>query len=83
MDANHCDVYPRQIPDTETFTQHAQAAGVNSSSHVVVYSNSDAHGYLVSGRGWWTFKVTKSSLNGHLTFVFQIVEYNMIQSYKM
>lgn len=57
MDADHCDVYPRNIPSVDTFTNHARAAGVNNSSHVVVYSDTDIHGYLVSGRGWWTFKV--------------------------
>lgn len=58
MDANHCEVYPRQVPDVESFVDKAQAAGVNNSSYVIVYSDTDAHGFLVSGRGWWTFKVT-------------------------
>lgn len=56
LDAEHTDIYPRNIPSVESFTDKAQKAGINASSRIVVYSNSDKAGYFLSGRGWWTLK---------------------------
>ncbi|XP_052226660.1 3-mercaptopyruvate sulfurtransferase-like isoform X2 [Dreissena polymorpha] len=56
LDAKHSDVYPRAVPDAQVFAEHARRAGVNPSSHVVIYSNTEKAGYFLSGRGCWTFK---------------------------
>ncbi|KAL4223295.1 hypothetical protein ACF0H5_016766 [Mactra antiquata] len=56
MCGDHTDIYPRNIPTTQQFTDIVQAVGVNTTSHVVVYSSSDRAGYFMAGRGWWTFK---------------------------
>jgi len=68
MDAEHCDVYPRNVPSVDTFTTHAKSAGVNKASHVVVYSDTDVHGFQLSGRGWWTFKVSVLSIKKFYAF---------------
>ncbi|XP_045171367.1 thiosulfate sulfurtransferase-like [Mercenaria mercenaria] len=56
LSAEHTDMYPRNIPTVEAFTLVAQQAGINSDSHIIVYSNSDRAGYFMAGRGWWTFR---------------------------
>lgn len=53
---DNTDMYPRAIPTSEKFEQLAQEAGINSDSHVIVYSSSDRCAYFISGRGWWSFK---------------------------
>jgi 3-mercaptopyruvate sulfurtransferase SseA len=58
MSGEHTDMFPRNLPTPETFTEQAQKAGVNTDSHVIVYSNSDRAGYFIAGRGWWTFRVS-------------------------
>lgn len=55
LSADHNDIFPRNIPTAEAFTQMAQEAGINSDSHIIVYSNSDRAGYFIAGRGWWSF----------------------------
>ena len=62
LDAKHSDVYPRAVPDAQVFAEHARRAGVNPSSHVVIYSNTERAGYFLSGRGCWTFKVSVISM---------------------
>ncbi|XP_060583942.1 thiosulfate sulfurtransferase-like [Ruditapes philippinarum] len=57
MSGEHTDMFPRNLPTPETFTEQAQKAGVNTDSHVIVYSNSDRAGYFIAGRGWWTFRI--------------------------
>jgi len=56
MDGDHTDMFPRNLPQQDNFQQKAQKAGINPDSHVVIYSDSDACGYFLSGRAWWTFK---------------------------
>ena len=63
MSAVHTEMFPRQLPTSESFTELAQKAGINTDSHVVVYSNSDRAGYFIAGRGWWTFRVS-----GHVLY---------------
>ena len=58
LNAEHDAIFPRALPDADTFTDMARRAGVSDQSHVIVYSKSDRAGYFLSGRGWWTFKVT-------------------------
>lgn len=66
----HTELLPRNIPPAEAFQQQARAAGVNEDSHVIVYSDTENHGFFLSGRAWWTFTVygakKVSILNGGL-----------------
>ncbi|XP_060079697.1 thiosulfate sulfurtransferase-like [Ylistrum balloti] len=62
MEGIHNDMFPRNVPDIEAFQDSVRKAGVNADSHVIVYSDSDACGFFLSGRAWWTFK-----LFGHKT----------------
>ncbi|OWF44897.1 thiosulfate sulfurtransferase-like [Mizuhopecten yessoensis] len=57
MEGKHTDMFPRNIPDADAFQESVRAAGVDADSHVIVYSDSDACGFFLSGRAWWTFKV--------------------------
>lgn len=56
LDAQHTEIYPRNIPSAESFTEKAQKAGINPDSHVIIYSDTDKACYFISGRGWWTFR---------------------------
>lgn len=71
MDADHTEMYPRNISNPDRFTSLVQQAGISNSTHVVVYSTSDKAGYFIAGRGWWTFKYfghqRVSILDGGLT----------------
>ncbi|XP_069136054.1 thiosulfate sulfurtransferase-like [Argopecten irradians] len=57
MEGKHTDMFPRNIPDVEAFQESVRAAGVDSDTHVIIYSDSDACGFFLSGRAWWTFKL--------------------------
>lgn len=50
------DMYIRNIPPKDKFQAAAQEAGINTNSHVIVYSSSNFCGFFLSARGWWTFK---------------------------
>ena len=58
LSGDNTDMYPRNIPPKEQFENSAQEAGINADSHVIVYSSTDWCGYFLSGRGWWSFKVS-------------------------
>lgn len=51
------DMYPRHIPKMETFEESVREAGINDGDTLILYSNSDIDGFLVSGRALWIFKV--------------------------
>ncbi|ESO97425.1 hypothetical protein LOTGIDRAFT_115146, partial [Lottia gigantea] len=57
MEADHTDLYPRNIPSIEVFERKVQEVGIGNDSHVIVYSDTDNAGYFMSGRGWWNFKI--------------------------
>ena len=57
MDAEHTDLFPRNIPTPDSFGRLTRAAGINQDTHVVIYSNSHTCGFFCSGRGWWSFRV--------------------------
>ncbi|XP_041378724.1 thiosulfate sulfurtransferase-like isoform X2 [Gigantopelta aegis] len=70
MDAEHTNLFPRNIPTLESFGKFARAVGINRDSHVIIYSNSHTCGFFCSGRGWWSFRIfghsNVSVLNGGL-----------------
>ncbi|KAK2151069.1 hypothetical protein LSH36_376g00005 [Paralvinella palmiformis] len=59
-DVEISDLFPRNLPDPESFQRQVRSIGVNSNSHVVVYDNTPFCGYFVGARAWWMFK-----LHGH------------------
>ncbi|XP_046546599.1 thiosulfate sulfurtransferase-like [Haliotis rubra] len=68
--AVHTELHPRNIPNLDVFQKAARDAGINNTSHVVIYSNTDFCSFFISGRVWWTFKIwghpKVSVLNGGL-----------------
>ncbi|KAK3084144.1 hypothetical protein FSP39_008942 [Pinctada imbricata] len=56
MEADHNEMFPRNLPDPEIFQSRVRDIGVNDNSHLVLYSNSDMSGFFMSGRAWLTFK---------------------------
>ncbi|XP_033747542.1 thiosulfate sulfurtransferase-like isoform X2 [Pecten maximus] len=57
MEGKHTDLFPRNVPDVDAFQESVRTAGVDSDTHVIIYSDSDASGFFLSGRAWWTFKL--------------------------
>ena len=66
FEADHNQNFPRNLPKAETVQEKARAAGINKDSHVVVYSDLAFCGFFIGGRGWWTFKVSRYTLNLYL-----------------
>ena len=56
-DAKNSDVLPRNVMDPSVFEKNAQAAGIDSDSHVIVYDSEGKCGFFLGSRAWWTFKV--------------------------
>jgi len=59
-DVQNTELFPRNVPDPESFQCQAKQVGVNNGSHVVVYDNTPFCGYFVGSRAWWLFKVNEN-----------------------
>ena len=60
--------YSHMLPSTTQFEDYVGNLGISNKTHVVVYDNSNNHGFFSSQRVWWTFRVfghtSVSILNG-------------------
>ncbi len=43
--------------NAEYFEEQAKGLGINSDTHVIVYSGDGTNGFYFGGRGWWMFYV--------------------------
>ena len=57
QDAEHTDLFPRNVPAREKFEALLQGAGLTDVSHVILYDSEGQNGYFIAGRARWHFKV--------------------------
>ena len=55
------DMYPRSLPDSNSFQTYARDCGISKRHHIIIYDRSP-FGFMASSRVWLIFRVIKLCL---------------------